>query len=167
MIEKLVTIIFVLGIVSGSAGILSVLWWPKIAGLDSLREPQRSVRIQKRLGRGFATLVAGASGLVFLMVRVSSPLEMLVGALLVRGLLEVGITNWKPRVLTKPRCIARDADTGQTLGELVSETRDWTCGTIEAFKIRTDQGNLIERSAETVTIESEHRSTNSEAHDGL
>ncbi|MCU1266069.1 MAG: hypothetical protein JWM21_2387 [Acidobacteria bacterium] len=155
MIERSVYIIFVFGIISGLAGILSVYWWPAVAGIDSLPEPQRAIRRQKRLGRGFYTLVCAISGLVFLRMRVSGPVEMLFGVMLVRCLLEIGLRNWKPKILFKPRCVARDVKTGQRLGEVVSETRDWSRGTIEAFKVRTDQGNLIEMSADSVTIESE------------
>src|SRR3954452_20368893 len=110
MIQRLAYVIFTVAILTGLAAILSVYWRPTIPGLDSLPEPQQSRTRQKRLARGFYTLVCATSGLAFLSLGVASAFEMLFGATVVRALFEVGIRNWRPRISSRPSCIVRDAE---------------------------------------------------------
>ena len=95
MILLLVYIILVLGIVGGLAGMVSAIW--RGTGLDALPEPERSVRKKKRFASSFHTVSISLAGFVLLLLKFSTPLETLGGVMLVRGLIEVGLRNWKPK----------------------------------------------------------------------
>lgn len=98
MLEKFVNVILALGAIVGIAGMLSIFKWRAVSGSDSLRPGARSVKIQKRLAAAFSTLAISLTGLAFSLVRFSSPLEILGGALLVWALAQIGLRNWKPKV---------------------------------------------------------------------
>jgi hypothetical protein len=95
MIQNLVYVALVLGILAGVAGVASAVWWK--AGFNSLPEPLRSVRRKKRFASSFHTLSISSAAFILLLIKFSTPLETLGGAILVRGLIEVGLRNWKPK----------------------------------------------------------------------
>lgn len=153
MLESFVYVILVLGVIAGLAGMFSVLLWPTANRLDLLPEPERSIRRQKRVAGSLHTLSVSIGGLVLLLGHFAGALETLLGVIIFRGVLEVGVRNWKPKPSRRPPSLAFDAATGRVLGEIVTETRNWSSGAIEAFSIRTTTGELIERSAETITVQ--------------
>jgi hypothetical protein len=147
---RLATVIFTLMLLGGVAGLFSVFG----RELASVPEPQRSSQRQKRFVSAVAGITASAFGLFCLFTGFSDPLETLAGVMLMIALIEVFNRTWKREKWPRPICIARDVKTGESLGEVVEESREWSKGAIETFKIRTLQGSLIERSADSITIES-------------
>ena len=99
--------------------------------------------------------MASFFGLVFLLLGILTGLETLIGILVVFGLIEVAIWNWKPKIAPRPRSVARELSSGELLGEVVAENRDWSTGAIAGFKIRTSEGNLIEKPSDSIRIESQ------------
>jgi hypothetical protein len=154
MLGKLVYIALVIGVVAGFAGMFSVHLWPTARRFDELSEPDRSIRKQKRFAGSLHTFSISAGGLILLIGQFASALEVLLGVIFIRGLLEIGVRNWKPKALGRAPSLAFDATTGSVLGEIVTETRNWSTGAIEAFTIRTATGELIERSAENIRVQS-------------
>src|SRR5690349_1279822 len=123
---------------------LSVRLWPTANRFDLLPEPERSIRKQKRFAGSLHTLSVSAAGLIVLLGHFAGTLETLVGVIVLRGIFEVGVRNWKPKPFRRPPALAFDATTERVLGEIVNETRNWSSGAIEAFSIRTTTGELIE-----------------------
>lgn len=108
--EKFAYIILGLGAVGGLAGMLSVLKPPRTGRYESA-ELERYARRKKIFARGFHTLSTSLAGLGLLLAKVASAFEILVGVLLVRGLIEVGLTNWKPKIAPGRTGLAKDAKT--------------------------------------------------------
>jgi hypothetical protein len=152
MIEKFVYIIFVVSLIWGLIGMLLSSGWSRTR-VKSLAVAEL-VRKRRLFANSLHTFSISIGGLVLLWLKVSSPLEVLGGAILVRGLIAVGMRNWKPKLMEKPGYQVLDAKSGVFLGELVSEVREWSTGTIEALKIRTATGSIIERSPDSVTVRS-------------
>jgi hypothetical protein len=152
--DKLLTIIFVLCALGSAISIALSIKFPFV-GLGSLPEPNRSIKKMRRFLSALNTLVASFLGLAFLFLRILTGLETLIGILVVFGLIEVAIRNWKPTAPPRPPSVAKELSTGELLGEVVAECRGWSTGAIEGFKIRTYEGDLIERSADDIRIESQ------------
>ena len=155
MLESFVYIALVLGVFASLAGMFSIRLWPTANRFDLLPEPERSIRKQKRFAGSLHTLSLSIGGLVLLLGHFAGPVETLLGVIALRSVLEVGVRNWKPKPLRRAPSLAFDLTTGRVLGEIVNETRNWSSGAIEAFSIRTTTGELIERSAETITVQSQ------------
>jgi hypothetical protein len=122
--------------------------------IASLPEPERAIQKRRTFVAAITSMVAAPTGLVALWSGFSDPLESVVGVLLITGFVEIANRFVTPRIRPRPPCIARDIETGESLGEVVGERREWSRGRIEGFKIRTSQGDLIERSSDSITIES-------------
>ncbi len=133
---------------------LSILKPPR-AGRYESTELERSARRKKTFARGFHTFSTSLAGLGLLLAKVTSAFEILVGVILVRGLIEVGLTNWKPKIAPRRTGLAKDAKTGVSIGKILSERREWSTGRIETFRIRTHDGQVVERPSESITIETE------------
>jgi|SRR5258707_8879370 len=152
--EKLLIGIFIFFALCSAITIVFTIKFPS-AGQGSLPEPERSIKKTRRFASAVNTLAASSFGLVFLLLRILTGLETLIGILVVFGLIEVAIRNWRPSVAPRPRSVARELTTGELIGEVVAEYRDWPTGAIAGFKIRTCEGNLIEKSSDSIRIESQ------------
>jgi hypothetical protein len=96
-VEKFAYIILALGTVGGLAGMLSILKPPRAGRYESV-DLERYARSRKTFARGFHTFSTFLAGLALLLVKATSAFEILVGVILVRGLIEVGLINWKPKI---------------------------------------------------------------------
>src|SRR5438132_10103071 len=154
MIEKLVFVILALGLIGGIAGMMLVLAAPILAPQAPVPDPASSIRKQKWFARSFHTFSVSLAGLFFLLVHLASPLEILLGVVVVRGLIEVGVSNWRPKAIRHTERIAVDRTTGEVIGQIIGETRNCSTGAVEAFRIQNETGSLIERSVDSITIRS-------------
>jgi hypothetical protein len=153
--EKLLIIIFAF---CALASLITLVAAAKlIFGVSaSVSECERLIKTRRLFLSALNTLVGSSFGLLFLFLGILSGTETLIGILVVFGSAEVAIRNWKPYVLTaRPHGVARDLGTGELLGEVVGECREWSSGSIKAFKIQTTEGTVIEISADSVRIESQ------------
>jgi len=97
MLEKFVIGILVLGIIGGVAGMVLVLSRSKRGVFDTGRESDSSIRRQKRFASSFHTFAVSLAGFALLLIHFAGAFEILFGVLAVRGLIEVGLRNWKSK----------------------------------------------------------------------
>src|SRR5437870_3204135 len=98
MLEKLVIGILVFGIAGGLIGMVLAL----LALLRLKRDVFRSSRgsdssKQKLLTSSFHTFSVSLAGFVLLLIHFAGALEILLSVLAIRGLIEVGLRNWKSK----------------------------------------------------------------------
>lgn len=48
--------------------------------------------------------------------------------------------------------LAHDSKTGEYLGVVVSECRDWESKEVRGYKVRLEEGSVVEKSPERITI---------------
>src|SRR5436309_1467665 len=134
-------VLFVLCVLGGSAKLVSGIW--------ATAPP--SEKHSRRL-TGTVAILAGLFGLVFLWRRIASPADILVGSMLVLLLMEVAAANWIPKDRAKSQAVAYDLTSGELLGDVITECRNWRTSEIDGFKIKTPHGLIIERAPRTIQI---------------
>gem|GEM_PF-3631551 len=95
--ESLVKIIFVVCALGSIVTIVFATMFPSV-GAASPPTPEQSLMRIRRFASALNTLVASCSGYLFLFLGGLTVVETLIGVLVVFGLVEVAIRNWKPKL---------------------------------------------------------------------
>jgi len=150
-------VVAVITIVSAVSGLLNVI-------LASRRRIQASMLnealLEKRRRQrviGWMVFWISTAAFLFLMIGHADPAAILLGLAIALAvvfplaIIKGGLRLVSGEEATRPIAVARDTATGQKLGNIVGQLKEEKRGRI--YKIRTTNGKVIEKPADTVTVE--------------
>ena len=144
------------GILGGLAGMFSSMKYSR-PHYAELPESERKFRKRETILRGWSLFLTALLGLLLLLAEFASGIEIVVAVAIVLACSEAALTSMKPSIgaiaggFTPP--LARDVSTGEYLGTVVGQRREGQSHKVVSYRIKTKDGNLIEKPSSAVVIE--------------